>query len=504
MNRPRLIAALLFITVGAIAGFFIARSTAPQQTRTGEKEILYWVAPMDASYRRDEQGKSPMGMELIPVYKEGADAPSDGEPALQLNPAVINNIGVRTAKVQRGALHRVTDAVGFVEPNDDLTSVLHVRSEGWIEHLFAKTEGEFVSKGDVLFQFYSPVIANAKTEYIQAQRIGRPNHIAAANERLIALGMDQDQIDALQTSGKAKRLVDVRAQQDGVILDLNVREGAYVQPGMTILSLADLNSIWVQVEVFEDQANWVENGQRVIMHLPFIPGRLWEGVVDYVYPTVDEKSRTVRVRLKFDNTDQALKPGMYAEISIYGEALNEALSIPREALIRAGKSERVILALGQGRFRPAQVVSGIEVGDRIEILSGLREGEDIVISSQFLIDSEASLVGSLLRLDTTGASGAAQEKATASIPANDQMRVAKIEATGTVDVVMAGHAMVKITHDPIELLHWPEMTMNFITAPEVDLSKLNTGDAIQFTLIPLDDGSFMITAISPQNIEGGQ
>jgi len=504
MSRTRIISAILLITVGAVAGFLVAGSISPQTAAVGDKEILYWVAPMDASFRSNEPGKSPMGMDLIPVYTDESDGADNGEPALRLNPAVINNIGVRTAHVQRGVLHRITDAVGFIEPNDDLASVLHVRSEGWIEHLFAKTEGEFVKKGDVLFQFYSPVIANAKTEYIQAQRIGRPNLIAAANERLISLGMDQDQIDALQKTGKPKRLVDVRAQQNGVILDLNVREGAYVQPGMTVLSLADLNSIWVQVEVFEDQANWVENGQRVIMHLPFIPGRIWEGVVDYVYPTVDEKSRTVRVRLKFDNSDQVLKPGMYAEISIYGKELKDALSIPREALIRAGKSERVILSLGQGRFRPAQVVSGIEVGDRIEILSGLKEDEEIVISSQFLIDSEASLVGSLLRLDTTGAAGAVQEKSAESIPVNDQMRVVQIEATGTIDAVMAGHAMVKITHHPIELLHWPEMTMNFITAPEVDLSKLNIGDAIQFTLIPLDDGSFMITAISPQSIEGGQ
>jgi len=498
MNRTRIVTAIVLLAVGTGAGFIIARSISPQTSAEDNREILYWAGPMDPNFRSDKPGKSPMGMELVPVYKDEAGGASGGEPALQLNPAVINNIGVRTARVQRGVLHRITDAVGFVEPNDDLVSVLHVRSEGWIEHLFFKTEGEFVNKGDVLFQFYSPVIANAKTEYVQALRIGRSSHIAAANERLLSLGMDQDQIDVLQKPGKSKRLVDVRAQQDGVILDLNVREGAYIQPGMTVLSLADLNSIWVQVEVFEDQANWVGNGQRVIMHLPFIPGRIWEGVVDYVYPTVDETSRTVRVRLKFDNVDEVLKPGMYAEISIYGKELKDALSIPREALIRAGKSERVILALGQGRFRPAQVVAGMEADNRVEILSGLSEGEEIVISSQFLIDSEASLIGSLLRLDIGNNEVAASQGSSGTI------RPVAIEAQGIVNSVMPGHRMINITHEPIEALNWPVMTMDFMASTSVDLTKLEEGAAIRFSLMPHDDGSYMVTAILPQSKEGGQ
>jgi membrane fusion protein, copper/silver efflux system len=509
MNRTRIIAAFLLIAIGGSAGFFLARSVSPQTAAEGDREILYWTAPMDPSYRSDKPGKSPMGMDLIPVYKDEAGGADDGEPALQLNPAVINNIGVRTAKVQRGTLHRITDAVGFIEPNDDLTSVLHVRSEGWIEHLFAKAEGEHVKKGSVLFQFYSPVIANAKTEFVQALRIGRAEHIAAANERLISLGMEQDQIDSLRKTGKSNRLVDVRAQQSGVILKLNVREGAYVQPGMTVLSLADLNSIWVQVEVFEDQASWVENGQRVIMHLPFIPGRIWEGVVDYVYPTVDEKSRTVRVRLKFDNTDQVLKPGMYVEVSIYGKELKGALSVPREALIRSGKSERVILALGQGRFRPAQIVSGMEVGNRVEILSGLSEGEEIVISSQFLIDSEASLVGSLLRMDTGDGPASSKPESMNDMMmspggASDKTRPVMIEAQGIVNSTMPSMSMINISHGPIEALNWPAMTMGFTTSKGVDLSGLDKGTAIQFTLMPHDDGSYVVTAISLSGAEGGQ
>ncbi|RMF01957.1 MAG: HlyD family efflux transporter periplasmic adaptor subunit, partial [Alphaproteobacteria bacterium] len=165
-----------------------------------------------------------------------------------------------------------------------------------------------------------------------------------------------------------------------------------------VFSLADLSSVWVMVDVFEGQADWIAEGQSAVMTLPFVPGRMWQGTVDYVYPTIRPESRTVRARLEFANTDLALKPNMYADIRVFAAPRADVLNIPREALIRSGRSERVILALGKGRFRPAQVVSGIESGDRVEILNGLREGETIVTSAQFLLDSEASLTGSLLRM----------------------------------------------------------------------------------------------------------
>ena len=504
MNRKLLITALVLLAIGGGAGFLVSRAISPIDQTSSEREILYWAAPMDPNFRSDKPGKSPMGMDLIPVYKDEAGAADIGEPALQLNPAVINNIGVRTAKVERGDLNRMIDAVGFVEPDDNFVSVLHVRSDGWIERLLTKTEGEPVKEGDTLFQFYSPLISTAQSEYIQALSIGRSANIDAAKQRLISLGMDPEQIDTLRRNGAANRLVDIRAPQDGVILDLNVREGAYVQPGGAIMSLADLQSIWIQVEIFEDQANWVEEGQRTLMRLPFIPGRVWEGVVDYVYPTVDEASRTVRVRLKFPNPSLVLKPGMYAEVSVYGTPMEDALYIPREALIRSGKSERVILSLGQGRFRPARVISGIEVGERVQILAGLHEGENIVISSQFLIDSEASLIGSLLRIETVEPAPDAEASNASGSPdarpamgeTNDATRAAvAIKAVGVVDSVMPAHHMIAITHDPIAALDWPAMTMNFLTPDELDLSVVEPGDKIRFTLTPHDADGYMVADI---------
>ena len=407
------------LTVGFFAGKFGADSDAPPPAAEGERKILYWKGPMDPNFRSDKPGKSPMGMDLVPVY-EGDDA-GGGENAIRISPAVVNNLGVRTAPVERGSLSREIDTVGFIAPDDDLTAHIHTRVDGWVERLLVKTEGERVKRGDLLFQMYSPTLVNAEVEYLQALRISQVGLAAAARERLKALGMTDRQIEALRKSGKADELVDVRAAQDGVIIDLNIGEGMYIKPGTTVATLADLSSIWVLVEVYEDQANWVAEGQKAAMRLSFVPGRRWQGVVDYVYPTVDPVSRTVRVRLEFPNPGEFLKPNMYSEVELFGAATDAVLHIPREALIRTGKSERVVLALGEGRFRPANVTSGMESGDRIEIISGLREGELIVISGQFLLDSEASLNASFLRMEdeVTPDLGAGQPMDGTDMPAGD-------------------------------------------------------------------------------------
>ncbi len=400
MNRKNYTAVAL-VLAGLVAGYGVAQfagggGTSPASDG-GEPKVLYWQAPMDPNFRSDKPGTSPMGMELVPVY-EGDDAGAT-EPALRISPAVVNNLGVRTAVVTRSSLSREIDTVGFIAPDDDLTVHIHTRVDGWVERLLVKTEGERVKKGDLLFQMYSPMLVNAQTEYLQALRISQAGLAKAAGERLKALGMTDRQIESLRKSGKADELVDVRAPQDGVVTQLNIGEGMFIKPGTTVAVLADLSSIWVLVEVYEGQANWVAEGQRAAMRLSFLPGRRWEGIVDYVYPTVDPVSRTVRVRLEFSNAGEFLKPNMYAEIELYGTATEPVLSVPREALIRTGKTERVVLALGEGRFRPANVTAGLESGGRVQIISGLREGELVVTSGQFLLDSEASLNASFLRME---------------------------------------------------------------------------------------------------------
>jgi len=403
MNTTRMLIAIAIAAVlGGAAGWWLARpteTTGNESTAGGEeREILYWVAPMDPGYRRDEPGKSPMGMDLVPVYADESGSGGHNQPALRIDPSVINNIGVKTANVERGPMVRKIETVGFITPNEHRVGHVHVRSEGWIEHLAVHTEGARVERGDVLFQFFAPALVSAQDEFVQALASGQRTLIDATRRRLLALGLLPGQIESLRRSREVSRLIDIKAQQSGYVTALNVRHGMFVKPELMLMSIADLAEIWVEVDVFEAQIDQVAPGQAARMRLPFAPAHQWVGEVDYVYPTIRTGSRTGRVRLAFDNPDLALKPNMYANVEIDAAPRRHILQVPAQAVIRSGGRERVIVALGDGRFRPAEVRTGLESEGRVEILEGLAEGEQIVISSQFLIDSEASLDASLLRL----------------------------------------------------------------------------------------------------------
>jgi Cu(I)/Ag(I) efflux system membrane fusion protein len=224
--------------------------------------------------------------------------------------------------------------------------------------------------------------------------------IGASRSRLAALGIPASQVRQLEKDRQASQTIPVYAPQDGVVASLSVREGMYVKPATTVMSLADLSSVWLLAEVFERQADWVRVGQSAEVSLAFLPGRTWDGTVEYIYPSLDPKTRTLKARLRFANPDEALKPNMYANVKIYGGPKNDVIVIPLEALIRTGRAERVIIGRGAGRFEARQVRAGIESGDWVEILSGVEPGDRVVVSGQFLIDSEASLKASMTRMGT--------------------------------------------------------------------------------------------------------
>ena len=360
-----------------------------------DREILYWVAPMDANYRRDKPGKSPMGMELVPVY---ADADGGDGSSISIAPEVVQNLGVRTAVAERSRLWRGIDTVGYVDYDESKVSHIHLRTEGWIENLAVESEGERVTRGQRLFNLYSPALVNAQEEFVQALVGGNKGLIRASRSRLTALGIPGSQIKRLEKQRKASQTIPVYAPQDGVVASLSVRDGMYIKPATRVMSLADLSSVWLLAEVFERQADWVEVNQPAEVTLAFLPGRTWEGRVEYIYPSLDPKTRTLKARLRFPNPDEALKPNMYANVIIYGGPKDDVVVIPIEALIRTGREERVVIALGKGRFESRTVRAGIESGEWVEVIEGVQPGEDIVVSGQFLIDSEASLKASMMRM----------------------------------------------------------------------------------------------------------
>lgn len=405
MKRQLLSFVVGSLVIGAIAGFTVARLTSTSggdvdTSSGGENKVLYWVAPMDPGFRSDQPGKSPMGMDLIPVYESDQPGMNATEGAVQIAPAVINNLGVRTAKVERQDLGRKIDAVGYIGYDETKVTHIDLRADGWIEDLRIKSEGERVKKGDLLFRIYSPTLVNAQSELVQAVNRGRDNLVEASRARLRALGISDGQIAQISEKGQAEQLVSFFAPQNGVVAELNVAEGMYVRPGTSLATLADLSTVWMLADVFEGQSPWIKTGLPAEASLTFLPGIARPGRVEYVYPTLEPDTRALRVRLKFDNPDEALKPNMFANVAIEAEPIVGALTVPRDAVIRSGKFDRVILALGEGKFQVVEVVIGIEAQDLVEVKRGLREDEEVVVSGQFLIDSEASLSGSIRRLSS--------------------------------------------------------------------------------------------------------
>jgi len=286
-----------------------------------------------------------------------------------------------------------------VQFDEDTLHHVHTRVDGWIEKLATKATGDPVEKGQLLFELYSPTLVNAKQEFLAALRSNNTVLLQASRERLMALGVTESQIAQLQKDRTAGQRVRVYAETDGVIAHLAVREGIFVTPANEVMSIAELDKVWVLAEVFEREAAWVKPGQMAMVELDYLPGKMWHGTVDYVYPELDPKTRTLTVRIRFDNEDEMLRPNMFARVTIHAKDTGPVVHVPREAVIRGGNIDRVVAVLGEGRFRSRPVTLGIESGDRVAIRSGLEAGEEVVVSGQFLIDSESNIEAALARMD---------------------------------------------------------------------------------------------------------
>ncbi|WP_156948454.1 efflux RND transporter periplasmic adaptor subunit [Marinobacterium jannaschii] len=408
----KILSTLTILLIGIAAGHLISTQLLPKYlpqfavTGSGESqdgtadanEPLYWVAPMDANYRRDKPGLSPMGMELVPVYAEDLNGDSPG--TVKISPEVVNNLGVRSAEVGFGPLTRRVDTVGYVGFDEDQLQHIHSRLPGWIRKLHVRSNGSYVEKGAPLYELYSPQLVNAQEEYLTALRSRNQLLQRSARDKLRALDVSVSQIRTLARRGRAQEAVTVYAPRAGYVNELAVRNGMFVKPEMSMMTLGPLDQVWVTAELFERQAGAVRVGNPVQMQLDYAPGRVWQGQVDYIYPTLDAKNRTQRVRLRFANEDGRLKPNMFARVTIAGTDTASELHIPAEALIRTGNQNRVVLALGEGRFKSIAVMPGERVADQVLILDGLELGDRVVTSAQFLLDSESAVNSDLKRISS--------------------------------------------------------------------------------------------------------
>ena len=386
----------------ASATYFNFQSVNSVKMTEQANEPLYWQAPMDANYQRDEPGLSPMGMALVPVYAEQSGGGMKNAGLVKISPQVENNLGVRTAMVEFKPLDIAINTVGYVGFDEDRLIHIHPRVEGWLEQLYVKSEGESVQAGQPLYAMYSPKLVAAQEEFVLALQRGNQRLIHAGEERLQTLQVAQAQINALKKSRQPTKTIVVYSPQDGVIANLGVREGMFVKPGTALMSVGALDEVWVTAEVFERQAGALAVGNTVTMSLDYLPGQQWMGQVDYIYPILDNKTRTVRVRLRFANTDGLLKPNMFAQVIIHSGESTPTLQVPRQALIRTGSQNRVVLALGNGRFKSVAVTLGRVGVSEAEILKGIEEGDRVVSSAHFLLDSESSIDSDFKRMANYG------------------------------------------------------------------------------------------------------
>ncbi|EED33705.1 secretion protein HlyD [gamma proteobacterium NOR5-3] len=482
-----------------VAGTLLGLGLSQLQQPSGESAVaaapnpeapLYWVAPMDANYRRDKPGKSPMGMDLVPVYASGNDTG-----VVEISPQVINNLGVRTTRVAREILHEDIRSVGYVQYDQDSLVHIHPRVEGWIEKLYVTAEGNPVEQGAPLYDLYSPELVNAQEELVSALRRDNARLAQAAEDRLLALRLSQEFINELKRSGDVRQTVTFRSSKKGVVDKLNIREGFFVGPNTTLMSIGALEEVWVEAQVFESQAALVRLGQPVTMQLDYLPGRKWQGEVDYIYPTLDASTRTLRVRLRFSNSDGELRPNMFAQVQIHSENKQPRTVIPKEALIRTGSQDRVVLALGNGRFKSIAVKTGRISNSQVEITEGLSEGEEIVASAQFLLDSESSKTSDFMRMDHAGS----ERRRSISMTEHTQQetpvdQTQSAEVMGVINTVDSTTRIANINREAIPKWNRPAATMDFVLSESVDIKQLEAGQTIHFRFV-IDAGEFLIEMV---------
>jgi Cu(I)/Ag(I) efflux system membrane fusion protein len=469
------------LAVGGYGGYRYAHHrlmSASATPDTSGKPVLYWYDPMYPQQKFDKPGKSPfMDMQLVPKYA-GEEADSG---TVSISPRVVQNLGVRVAEAKSGALEQRLQAVGAVAYNERNVVQLQSRAMGFVEKLHARAPLDPVKKGAPLVDILYPEWAGAQEEFLLLKKSGSAELAQAARQRLVLLGMSEEQIAAVEREGKVRNRFTLASPLSGVIAELGVREGMSAAPGMTLFRLVDLSTVWVNAEVPEAQAAQVRPGTPVKARVAAYPGELFEGRVGAILPEVNAATRTLRARVELRNREARLKPGMYATLEFAAPGRKEVVLVPSEAVIRTGTRDVVVVALGGGKFRAAEVEVGAEAAGKSEIRKGLAPGDKVVLSGQFLIDSEASLSATVARLEGTEApSGEAAHK-----------------GRGTITDIDARQGRVELDHEPIPSMQWPRMKMGFLVEDRNQLARLKKGDRVEFELRakPDDEGNYVISRI---------
>jgi len=407
MNKSTIITAIVMLAIGLAFGYWFAGGTSDGMSNASsdERQPLFYRSPMNPSVTSPVPAKDAMGMDYVAVYAEDSSGAQDSAGTVKVDGVVTQNIGVRTAVAKRTIISREIRAVARVDYNEGGMARLHSKVEGWIEELRVDKTGENVAKDDVLLSIYSPRLVSTQQEYLLALnnlkalesspfediRRGAEELVASSRERLQLFDVPEHQIRELEQSREIQKNLHIHTPVAGTVINIGARAGQYVTPKTELYMVVDLATVWVYADIYEYELPWVKVGDEVEMTLAGVPGRTFIGELDYIYPYAESRTRSIKVRLTFDNPDLLLKPEMFAEVVIQSDRQIDAVVIPSEAIIRSGKSERVFVVRGPGKFEPVTVKLGIQSAGEVAILEGIEDGDEVVVSGQFLVDSESSL-----------------------------------------------------------------------------------------------------------------
>ncbi|OWW19922.1 efflux RND transporter periplasmic adaptor subunit [Noviherbaspirillum denitrificans] len=500
MKHPAALAigAAVLAAAAAGGGYWIgnrnAVEAAPPAVAAKTPRILYYRNPMGLPDTSPVPKKDPMGMDYIPVHEGEDDA--GGASQLRISTEKVQKLGVRTEKASIRTIDRAVRAAGRVEPDERRTFTIAPKFEGYVERLHVNATGQEVVKGQPLFEVYSPELVSAQREYaIAAQGLqslkgadsdaqGGMKQLAESSlMRLKNWDISEEQVRALARSGEAKRTMTFRSPVSGVVTEKKAVQGMRFMPGEMLYQVTDLSTVWVLADVFEQDIGLLKPRAKAKVAINAYPGKEFEGTVTYIYPTLQSATRTVQVRLELPNPGHMLKPGMFADVQLGAASRGSAVTVPVSAVIDSGTRRIVLVQAGEGRFEPREVKLGASGNEYVEILDGVKEGEDVVVAANFLIDAESNLKAAV------GGFTAPQAK--------DKQKGAGHQAEGTIDEIDASTGTVSISHGPIDSLKWPAMTMDFKVANRALLTNMKPGTPIRFEFVERQEGEWVITGFQP-------
>jgi Cu(I)/Ag(I) efflux system membrane fusion protein len=496
-----ILGALLLVAVAA-AGYWVGKQDTgygiQDTVRSGERKPLYYRNPMGLPDTSPVPKKDSMGMDYVPVYEGEAESGTQ----LSISIDKVQKLGVKSEAATLRELDRSLRATGRIEIDERRLYTIAPRFEGWVERLYVNTTGQAVTKGQALFDVYSPELVSAQREYALAlqglaalkdadddAKQSMQQLADASAERL----KNWDMADAQADAGGTQPRITFRAPANGIVLEKKAVQGMRFMPGEMLYQIADLSSVWVIAEVAEQDAGQIRLGSRAQVGVDAWPERVFDGRVDFIYPTLNSATRTVQVRIEIANPKALLKPAMFANARIASGKPGKVLVVPASAVIDSGTRQVVLVRLAEGRFEPRAVSLGSRSDEYVEVLSGVAEGEQVVTSANFLLDSESNLKAAL-----GGMGEAPQSTLTPTLSQGERGEKVGHQAQGILEA-LNDDGTVSISHDPIPSLKWPAMTMDFALANAALAASIKPGSKVNFEIVERGEGEWVVTKLQVQH-----